>query len=106
MKSTFLANLHHFCALTDGTYAFPNSQEGDLLKTAKTEIDLYWAGIASLCKEIHRTERLHSEACLNGTIAQQVGHSSTAATLKHALALVTGTAVSGAQFNAILEGNR
>lgn len=39
MKSTFLSNLHHFCAQTDGSYDFPNSQEGDLLKTAKKEIE-------------------------------------------------------------------
>lgn len=37
--STFLANLHHAYAQTDGTYAFPNSREGDLLKQAKREIE-------------------------------------------------------------------
>ena len=39
MKSIFLSNLNHFCAQTDGSYNFPNSQEGDLLKTAKKEIE-------------------------------------------------------------------
>jgi hypothetical protein len=39
MKSTFLSNLHHAYAQTDGTYAFPNSREGDMLKTAKREIE-------------------------------------------------------------------
>ena len=38
-KSIFLSNLHYFYAQTDGTYAFPNSAEGDLLKTAKKEIE-------------------------------------------------------------------
>ncbi len=39
MKSSiFLANLHHSYAQTDGTYKFPNSLEGDLLKTAMKEI--------------------------------------------------------------------
>lgn len=37
--SVFLANLHHMCAQTDGTYRFPNSREGDMLKTAKREIE-------------------------------------------------------------------
>jgi hypothetical protein len=39
MKSVFLSNLHYFCAQTDGTYKFPNSAEGDLLKQAKKEIE-------------------------------------------------------------------
>lgn len=38
-KSIFLSNLHHAYAQTDGTYAFPNSREGDMLKTAKREIE-------------------------------------------------------------------
>lgn len=38
-SSVFLANLHHMCAQTDGSYRFPNSREGDMLKTAKREIE-------------------------------------------------------------------
>jgi len=38
-KSVFLANAHYFYARTDGTYAFPNSAEGDLLTQAKKEIE-------------------------------------------------------------------
>lgn len=38
MKSTFLSNIHHAYAQTDGTYKFPNSLEGDMLKQAKKEI--------------------------------------------------------------------
>ena len=38
-KSIFLSNLAHFYAQTDGTYSFPNSAEGDLLKQAKREIE-------------------------------------------------------------------
>ena len=34
MKSVFLTNIHHAYAQTDGTYAFPNSREGDMLKRA------------------------------------------------------------------------
>ena len=30
--SVFLSNLHYFYAKTDGTYEFPNSKDGDLLK--------------------------------------------------------------------------
>lgn len=37
--SVFLATLHHAYARTDGTYAFPNSREGDLLKQAKREVE-------------------------------------------------------------------
>jgi len=39
MNSIFLENLHHSFAQTDGTYRFPNSLEGDLLKQAKKEIE-------------------------------------------------------------------
>ena len=38
-KSVFLANLNYFFAQTDGSYKFPNSAEGDLLKRAKFEIE-------------------------------------------------------------------
>ena len=39
MKSVVLADMHHAYAQTDGTYAFPNSREGDMLKQAKKEIE-------------------------------------------------------------------
>lgn len=39
MNSVFLENIHHAYAQTDGTYAFPNSREGDMLKRAKLEIE-------------------------------------------------------------------
>lgn len=39
MKFVFLDNLHHAYAQTDGSYAFPNSREGDMLKQAKKEIE-------------------------------------------------------------------
>jgi hypothetical protein len=38
-KSVFLENIHYFFAQTDGTYNFPNSSVGDLLKQAKKEIE-------------------------------------------------------------------
>jgi hypothetical protein len=38
-RSATLSNLHHAYAQTDGTYAFPNSREGDMLKQAKKEIE-------------------------------------------------------------------
>ena len=38
-KSVFLSNIHHAFAQTDGTYSFPNSLLGDLIKTAKREIE-------------------------------------------------------------------
>jgi hypothetical protein len=40
MKSVFLSNIHYAYAQTDGTYKFPNSQEGDMLKQAKKEIEI------------------------------------------------------------------
>tara|TARA_R110002074_G_scaffold112896_1_gene241330 strand:- start:404 stop:727 length:324 start_codon:yes stop_codon:yes gene_type:complete len=36
--SIFKANCHHAFAQTDGTYKWPDSQEGDLLKQAFAEI--------------------------------------------------------------------
>jgi hypothetical protein len=39
MKYVFLDNLHHAYAQTDGSYDFPNSREGDMLKQAKKEIE-------------------------------------------------------------------
>ena len=36
--SIFLGNIHHAYAQTDGTYAFPNSREGDMLKQAVREL--------------------------------------------------------------------
>lgn len=39
MKSTVLEHLHHAHALTDGAHAFPSSREGDMLRTAKREIE-------------------------------------------------------------------
>lgn len=37
--SIFLSNVKYFYARTDGTYAFPNSAEGDLIKQAVREIE-------------------------------------------------------------------
>lgn len=37
--SAFLSHLHHAYAQTDGTYAFPNSREGDMLRQAKKEVE-------------------------------------------------------------------
>lgn len=45
MKSIFLENLHHAYARTDGTYAFPNSREGDMLRAAKKEIESLMKGL-------------------------------------------------------------
>lgn len=36
--SEFLARARHFYGQTDGSYSWPNSCEGDLLKIASTEI--------------------------------------------------------------------
>ena len=101
-NSTFLPNLHHAFARTDGTYAFPNSQEGDLLKTAKSEIEHHLTGLEKLRRAIHEADADHRHACLNLGNSAQVAKSSRLETLQQAFALVTSTAVGGAQFKALL----
>lgn len=39
IDSAFLQGVHHAYAQTDGTYAWPNSREGDLLREGKNEIE-------------------------------------------------------------------
>lgn len=101
-QSIFLENLHHACAQTDGTYLFPNNREGDMLKTAKREIEHHINGIAKLRREIKDADEKHRHACWNLGIAAQVASSARLETLRQAFALVTGTCVSGAEFNALL----
>lgn len=43
--SYFLQGVHHAYAQTDGTYAWPNSREGDLLRAAKAEIEVLRAAV-------------------------------------------------------------
>jgi hypothetical protein len=122
--STFLPNLHHAYARTDGTYDFPNSREGDMLKTAKTEIEYHLAGLEKLRREIHKAEADHRHASYGNrdmvasAVTQKMyesRHSSLMSkrvaaerlgerldALRQAFALVTGTAVNGAQFNDLL----
>lgn len=38
-ESVFLSHVHHTYAQTDGSYAWPNSHEGDMLRRAKAEIE-------------------------------------------------------------------
>lgn len=51
--SVFLSNLHYFLAQTDGTYRFPNSAEGDLLKRAKVEVEALQRENAALRKALY-----------------------------------------------------
>jgi hypothetical protein len=61
-KSVFLSNLHYFYAQMDGTYAFPNSSEGDLLKTAKKEIEENWVLFRrDISKILNRVVELENE---------------------------------------------
>ena len=53
--SIFLGNIHHAYAQTDGTYAFPNSREGDMLKQAVREL-------AAMRKERDEARRMWCEA--------------------------------------------
>jgi hypothetical protein len=41
--SAFLSHVHHAYAQTDGTYAWPNSRDGDMLRQAKREIEALMA---------------------------------------------------------------
>lgn len=102
MKSVFLSNLHHAYARTDGTYAFPNSREGDMLKQAKTELERLFEGINKLRAVIRETEEKHRQACLNAGISPQVALQAQVDTLRHVFALVTDTAVGGMHFNTII----
>lgn len=45
-SSVFKQAIHHAYAQTDGTYAWPNSREGDMLREAKTELEIAEAKIA------------------------------------------------------------
>jgi len=74
-ESIFLGNIHHAYAQTDGTYAFPNSREGDMLKQAVREFlamreerdearRLYLASTFSEDEIIHEMKR-HGWDCSN-----------------------------------------
>lgn len=89
MKPVFLSNLHHAYAQTDGTYAFPNSREGDMLKTAKREIEHAEQGIARLRRAVAAAEAAHKHACWNLGTAAQVAASAKLEHLTFALELVT-----------------
>lgn len=57
-RSVFLENIHHAFAQTDGTYKFPNSLEGDLLKRAKKEIEQLLKTIDELSPSNKGTNKL------------------------------------------------
>ena len=57
--SAFLSHIHHAYAQTDGTYAWPNSREGDMLRQAKREIESLMAQNNALCvKTDSKVEKL------------------------------------------------
>ena len=60
VKSIFLEHLHHAYAQTDGTYWFPNSREGDMLKQAKKEIEELEAEVKELVDEAYNVARCHN----------------------------------------------
>jgi hypothetical protein len=47
-RSIFLLNLHHAYAQTDGTYAWPNSREGDMLRQGMREVEHLRAKLAEM----------------------------------------------------------
>ena len=48
--SIALGHMHHAYAQTDGTYKFPDSREGDILKQAKKELEELEAKVRQLRK--------------------------------------------------------
>ena len=48
LGSSFQQAVHHAYAQTDGTYAWPNSREGDMLRQATHEIESMGQKIAQL----------------------------------------------------------
>ena len=50
-RSIFLLGVHHAYAQTDGTYAWPNSREGDLLRQGMKEVEHLRAQLAAHVKE-------------------------------------------------------
>ena len=65
--SVFLSNLHYFYAKTDGTYEFPNSKDGDLLKQAKKEIEAFYTS-----ENIHEVICRAVEDALERRIPKQI----------------------------------
>ena len=46
-NSAFLQGIHHAYAQVDGSYAWPNNREGDLLRAAKAEIEALSMSLAN-----------------------------------------------------------
>lgn len=46
-SSAFLQGIHHAYAQVDGSYAWPNSREGDLLRAARAEIEALTKALAN-----------------------------------------------------------
>ena len=59
-------------------------------------------GVESLRKAVHAADKDHRHACMNLGNSAQVATAVRLEHLRYAFALVTGTAVSGATFNALL----
>ena len=51
-ESIFLDHLKHAYMQTNGTYKFPNSREGDMLKQAKKELETAITRINKACDEL------------------------------------------------------
>ncbi|MHB9102439.1 MAG: hypothetical protein ACYC2E_13090 [Sulfuricella sp.] len=53
LGSAFQQAAHHAYAQTDGTYAWPNSREGDMLREAKREIEVLRAALVECEHQTH-----------------------------------------------------
>jgi hypothetical protein len=58
-SSAFLSHLHHQYALSDGTYSWPNSRDGDMLRQAKFEIEMLHAKLKTIDKELELARKIH-----------------------------------------------
>ena len=70
--STFLDNTHYFYAQTDGSYAWPNSAEGDLLKQGHKEINELRAKLAAAEKDAERYRTLRDGGYLSHMVQLHV----------------------------------
>lgn len=71
-RSIFLLNLHHAYAQTDGTYAWPNSREGDMLRQGMREVEHLRAELAAAIKQRDEAQR---DICYNEAMLRyETGH--------------------------------
>ena len=70
--SIFLLTLHHAYAQTDGTYAWPNSREGDMLRQGMREVEHLRAELAAA---IEQRDEAQEDICYDDAMRRyETGH--------------------------------